>query len=43
MKRYKMKDEQWNRVKEYLPTEKKPHGGRPGKAPASSSTQSYTG
>ena len=32
MKRHELTDKQWNRIKDYLPPEKKPHGGRPGKS-----------
>lgn len=32
MKRHEITEKQWNRIKDYLPPEKKPHGGRPGKS-----------
>ena len=32
MKRHEITEEQWNRIKDYLPPEKNPHGGRPGKS-----------
>ena len=32
MKRHELREKQWNRIKNYLPPEKKPHGGRPGKS-----------
>ena len=32
MKRYEMTEEQWNGIKDHLPPEKNPHGGRPGKS-----------
>ena len=32
MKRHELTEKQWNRIKNYLPPEKKPHGGRPGKS-----------
>ena len=32
MKRHELKEEQWNRIKDMLPPERKPQGGRPGKS-----------
>ena len=32
MKRHELTEKQWNRIKNYLPAEKKPHVGRPGKS-----------
>ena len=32
MKRHELKEEQWNRIKDLLPPERKPQGGRPGKS-----------
>ena len=32
MKRHELSEAQWNRLKDLLPPEKKPHGGRPGKS-----------
>ena len=31
MKRHELRDEDWNRIKAYLPPERKPQGGRPAK------------
>lgn len=32
MKRHELSEAQWTRIKDLLPLEKKPHGGRPGKS-----------
>ena len=32
MKRHELNEAQWARIKDLLPPEKKPHGGRPGKS-----------
>lgn len=32
MKRHELSETQWNRIKDLLPPEKEPHGGRPGKS-----------
>ena len=32
MKRHELKEEQWNRIKDMLPPERKPQRGRPGKS-----------
>ena len=32
MKRHEITEKQWNRIKDYLPPEKNPHGGRLGKS-----------
>jgi len=31
MRRHELNDEQWNRIKDFLPAERKPQGGRPAK------------
>ena len=32
MKRHEIREEQWNRIKDLFPPERKPQGGRPGKS-----------